>query len=248
MERLPALPAGWVLVRLESCSSSNDEARHLAEQGRPARTVVWALQQDGGRGRRGRSWVSPPGNLYCSLLLRPPVSAADAAQLSFVAAVAVAETISAFIPGQARLKWPNDVLVDGGKISGILLESEPGSQGRVEWLVLGVGINVRHHPAGLDQPATDLLSAGAVSPDLALVLQRFVESFDRWYDRWQIQGFAPIRAAWLNAGHRVGTPLRVRLSETVVTGDFVDLDASGALLLQTADGLRLITAGDVSAG
>ena len=149
MTRTPDLPASYQLVRLDSVDSTNEEARRLAaSEAAVDGTLVWALSQTAGKGRRGRAWESPGGNLYCSILLRPDCAAAKAAQLSFVAAVAVVEAVTD-IAGPAlevRCKWPNDVLVGGRKISGILLESEAGAGDEVEWVVVGVGVNVAHHP------------------------------------------------------------------------------------------------------
>ncbi|WP_240002284.1 biotin--[acetyl-CoA-carboxylase] ligase [Oleisolibacter albus] len=243
--RAGGLPAFFRLVSLDSCGSTNDEAKELARSGALEGTLVWALRQTGGRGRRGRVWTSPPGNLYCSLILRPDMPAAAAALVSFVAAIAVAEAVSALIPGRPQLKWPNDVLVDGAKISGILLESEAGAAGRLDWLVLGVGINVAHRPEGLPYAATSLAAAGAAELDVAVVLGRYASSFAAWYARFRQQGFAPVRAAWRNAAFGLGGPITVRLQDGQFEGRFIDLDAEGGLLVETGDGLRRVTAGDV---
>lgn len=241
------LPAGFALVPLEVCGSTNDEAKDRARAGAPDGTVVWARRQEAGRGRRGRAWTSPPGNLYASLVLRPPVPPAQAALVSFVAAVAVGEAVSALVPGNVRLKWPNDVLVDGAKVSGILLESERVADGAVDWLVLGIGVNVAHHPDGLEYPATSLTAAGA-DATVERVLERLLASFAGWYGRWTAQGFAPVRAAWLNAARGFGGPVTVRLSEETFTGLLVDLDHEGALVVETPAGPRRVTAGDVFFG
>ena len=141
-----ALPQGYALIALDEAGSTNDEAKARAAAGAPDGTVVWARQQRAGRGRRGRDWVSPPGNLYVSVILRPACEARHVAQLSFVAALAVLDLVDGPLPGRARCKWPNDILVDGAKVAGILLESalEPG--GRVDWVVLGIGVNLASHP------------------------------------------------------------------------------------------------------
>ena len=126
----PVLPDGWTLVALQSVGSTNDEAARLAEAGAAEGTVVWAREQTGGRGRRGRIWASPVGNLYTSTIVRPQCPAARAAELGFVSALAVADIVPA--GRDVRVKWPNDVLVDGGKIAGILPESSIGADGCVE--------------------------------------------------------------------------------------------------------------------
>ena len=144
MSSAPVLPDGWRLVALDSVGSTNDEAARLADAAAAEGTVVWAREQTGGRGRRGRSWASPVGNLYTSTILRPDCPAARAAELGFAAALAVADIVPA---GHAvRVKWPNDVLVDGGKVAGILLESAIAQTGAVQHVIAGIGINVGFAP------------------------------------------------------------------------------------------------------
>lgn len=244
-----SLPPGFRVVAFESVGSTNDEAKDLARSGSPERTVVWAGRQESGRGRRGRAWSSPEGNLYTSTILRPPVTPAVAAQMSFVASLAIAETAEAFLPAMAavRCKWPNDVLVNGRKIAGILLESESGADGALAWLVLGVGINLRHFPQGTEFAATALAEEGAFNPDTGAALEVYAGRLAAWYARWRDGGFAPVRAAWLARAVNLGGPVVVRLSDRELTGTFVDLDSDGVLLLDRGDGgppMR-IAAGDV---
>jgi len=246
--RTPDLPAFYRLVAVEECGSTNDEAKALAQAGAPEGTLVWARRQTGGRGRRGRVWASPEGNLYMTLVLRPRVPPAQAAQVSFVAAVALAEAVGSLIPGAPKLKWPNDVLVDGAKIAGILLESEPGPGGAIDWVVLGMGVNVAHFPPGLEYAATSIGAAGSPHVGVEAVLERFAGSFAVWYNRWQGQGFAPVRAAWLTAAAGLGGPITVRLSGESFKARFADLDGEGALMAETDTGLRRVTAGDVFFG
>ncbi len=138
---------------LDSVGSTSDEALRLAREGAPHGTVVTAREQTAGRGRVGRAWASPPGNLYLSVLLRLDLPVARIAELSFVAALAVAETVDAFVAGRASLKWPNDVLIDGAKVAGILIEQADGVA------VIGIGVNVAHCPSGLAYPVTSLMDA-----------------------------------------------------------------------------------------
>ncbi|HYC03095.1 MAG TPA: biotin--[acetyl-CoA-carboxylase] ligase [Azospirillaceae bacterium] len=238
------LPDWYRLTELERCGSTNDVAKELARSGAPEGTLVRTLMQEAGRGRRGRAWTSIPGNLYCSLVLRPHGGPARAAEISFVAALAVAQAVSDLVPGAPKVKWPNDVLLDGAKIAGILLESEPGPGGTVEWLVLGVGVNVSGHPEGLDYPATSLREAGA-DIDAGEVLALYGRHFLTWYERWQTYGFAPVRAAWLNAAQGLGGPVTVRLAAESFEGRLVDLDEEGGLIVETGTGRRRVTAGDV---
>ena len=242
----PNLPAFFSLEEFDSIGSTNEEALARGRAGATEGTIVWARQQSGGRGRRGRSWSSPPGNLYCSLLLRPSVTPAAAAQLGFLASVALAEAIQPLLPAARRLscKWPNDLLIDGAKTVGILLEAE--GEGRdIRALVLGMGVNVESHPADTPYRATSLRAAGAAVTVEAL-LEKLAERLLAWYRRWQGEGFAPVRARWLDFAEGLGAPIEVRLENATLQGRFAALDATGALDLELADGRhRLVTAGDV---
>lgn len=242
-----ALPVGYQLAAYESIGSTNDEALRLAEAGAPGGTVVWARAQSGGRGRSGRPWSSPPGNAYVSLLLRPTVAAPEAASLSFLAAVAVAETLEALLPpGKAvACKWPNDVLIGGRKAVGILLQSRLGTSGLAEALVIGIGTNVATKPAGTEWPATALSEEGAKA-GVEAVVSAEMAALDRWLGRWRAEGFAPVRAAWLARAHALGRRIRARTGAQELHGTFEGLDAAGALLLAGDDGKRhVITAGEV---
>jgi BirA family transcriptional regulator, biotin operon repressor / biotin---[acetyl-CoA-carboxylase] ligase len=242
----PILPAFFSLEAFDSIGSTNEEALARARTGAPEGTILWAKQQTGGRGRRGRSWSSPPGNLYVSLLLRPAVPPAEAAQLGFVAAVGMAEALHAALPAARRLscKWPNDLLIDGAKTAGILPEAEAAER-NVEALVLGMGINVESHPADTPYRATSLRAAGSQVTVEAL-LESLAERLLAWYRRWQGDGFAPVRARWLDFAQGLGEPIEVRLESATLKGRFAALDRTGALDLELADGRhRLVTAGDV---
>ena len=241
----PRLPPGYTLIALDAVGSTNDEARARARLGAADGTIVWARSQTAGRGRRGRAWASPAGNLYVSLLLRPSGPPATVAQLGFVAALALADTLQQAAPLAATtLKWPNDVLLGGRKLAGILLESEGARRDGVDALILGLGVNLAAHPADAEFPATDLRAEGATLAAEA-ALESFVAAFDRWRQRWVSEGFAPARAAWRARAHGLGQPIRVRLADATLEGIFADLDAEGFLLLDTRDGRRRVSAGDV---
>lgn len=245
-DRQPELPSFFSLVPLASTESTNEDLQARARAGAAEGTLVWAREQTKGRGRRGRGWSSPPGNLYFSLLLRPRVPPGEAAQIGFVAALALAEALESLLPpGRApRCKWPNDVLIDGAKVSGILPEAEAAG-GIVEAVVLGMGVNVASFPPGLPYKATSLSAAGATT-DVEGVLEAVAPRLLAWYQRWRTEGFLPVRHRWLDFAVGLGKPIEVRLEREVLRGRFATLDASGALDLELADGRRrLITAGDV---
>jgi BirA family transcriptional regulator, biotin operon repressor / biotin---[acetyl-CoA-carboxylase] ligase len=246
LNRHLALPPFFSLVALDSIDSTNEEMHRRARAGAAEGTLVWAREQTRGRGRRGRDWSSPQGNLYLSLLLRPRVSPAEAAQIGFVAAVALAETFESLLPAVRRLscKWPNDLLIDGAKVSGILPEAEAAG-GVVDAVVLGMGVNVASFPGELPYPATSLAAAG-VEAGVEAVLEALAPRLQSWYRRWREAGFAPVRLRWLDFAAGLGESIEVRLEREVLQGRFAGLDASGALELELADGKhRLITAGDV---
>jgi BirA family biotin operon repressor/biotin-[acetyl-CoA-carboxylase] ligase len=188
----------------------------------------------------GRSWVSPPGNLSASTLVRIRPSDPPTATLALVAAVAVEETVSAYAPGLALLKWPNDLLIHGAKVSGILLERAGDA------VVIGIGVNLAHYPTDTDRRATSLAAHGAaVAPED--FIETLAEAFARWVESWRGQGIDTIRRRWVAHAYPIGTPLNVRLPDGVaIDGLFDGLDPDGALILRLADGTRrVIHAADV---
>jgi BirA family biotin operon repressor/biotin-[acetyl-CoA-carboxylase] ligase len=243
----PILPPGLRLLDYDRLGSSNDEAKRLARNGTEHGTIVWARCQDAGHGRRGRAWVSPEGNLAASFILRPDCPPAVAAQLGFVAALALGEAIAPRLPAPAslRYKWPNDVLIDGRKLSGILLESETGAAGNLSWIVVGIGVNVFDHPRETEMPATSLRDAGCIGIDAGALLGLLALSLLSWYETWQRDGFAAVRDSWLRRAVRLGETITVRLPHETIAGRFAGLDNGGSLVLEGAGWSRLITAGDI---
>ena len=160
-----SLPSFYSLIHLARTGSTNDEAKRLAAEGAADGTLIWADSQTAGRGRRGRLWQSPPGNLYVSIILRPGLPVARLGQVGFAAALAIVETAASLLPPSAVVccKWPNDVLIDGRKTAGLLLETDSLADGSAAWLVLGVGINIAGHPADTEYPATSFAAAGGTA-------------------------------------------------------------------------------------
>jgi BirA family biotin operon repressor/biotin-[acetyl-CoA-carboxylase] ligase len=242
----PLLPAAYRLILRETVGSTNDEAKELARAGAIEGTIVCGLRQTAGRGRRGRIWSSPPGNLYASLILRPVCTAEDAAQLAFVAALGVGESLSELAPiSHIAYKWPNDVLAGGRKIAGILLESETAENGSLAFLIVGVGLNLVSAPSDAEFSATSLASEGLRAPTPEAALAAFVRRFEIWVRRWRGEGFGPVRDAWRARAFALGEPIRVRLDTTTLHGRFIDIDQRGALLLEIGGERRRISAGDV---
>ncbi|HMH65036.1 MAG TPA: biotin--[acetyl-CoA-carboxylase] ligase [Rhizomicrobium sp.] len=233
-------PQGYAKIQHAELDSTNSEARRLAEAGEQGPVWIVAERQSAGRGRRGRVWETASGNLAATLLLRPEAPAAIIGQLSFAAALAAAETAAHFAPDTAiTVKWPNDVLADGRKLAGLLLESAPG------WLAIGIGINLASHPEGTEFPATSLadLNIAVPSPDEALTV--LAARFAHWYTAWMNEGFETVRAAWLARAGGLGLPIRARLPHEIRTGVFEGIDAAGALLLNEQGRVSAIAAGEV---
>ena len=244
----PKLPPGYRLLCYDSIGSTNDEAKHLAREGAEEGTLVWALEQSAGHGRRGRAWSSPRGNLYLSLILRPDCPAGSAAQLGFIAALAVGDALRAILPRIERIayKWPNDVLIDGRKIAGLLLECETVGSEKLSFIVVGVGVNLTASPRGTEFPATSIMEEGLGEIMPEVMLEEFAAHFRSWHTRWRVEGFAPVRASWLAAAAIVrGEPVRVRLESRAFCGRFLELDHEGNLLLDCAGEDRRIAAGEV---
>ena len=242
-----AWPKGYGLKHFDVIDSTNEEAKRLAAQGKPGPVWIAADRQTKGRGRRGRSWDSPSGNLAATLFLRPDRPAGECAQLSFVAALSASDAIAPFAPkADIRLKWPNDVLADGRKIAGILLESASAGGESLAWLAVGIGINLAEYPPDTEFPATSLSAIGALVPKPSEALGSLAAGWAKWYETWRAGGFPPIRDAWLARAAGLGTRIRARLQNEETSGVFEGIDEKGALILREAhDRVRAIAAADV---
>jgi BirA family biotin operon repressor/biotin-[acetyl-CoA-carboxylase] ligase len=224
-------------------ASTMQEAKDRARNAAPDGTVVVAGRQTQGRGRHGRDWFSPEGNLYTSILLRPTLPPARLPELGFIVALATADAVDAVLPGQrARLKWPNDVMVGDAKIAGILVEIIEDNAA-----IIGIGLNIAEAPEATLYPVSSLREAGATTSRDA-VLTHLLAAFEQRLAQWQEHGFAKTRAAWLLRGPAPGDQVRVRIGRHIDTGQFAGLDADGALLLAAGNATRRVIAGDVTPG
>jgi birA, biotin-[acetyl-CoA-carboxylase] ligase region len=228
----------WRIERVGRVASTSDLVWRRAAEGAPEGLVVLATEQSAGRGRHGRRWVSPAGNLYASWLLRPQVVTAGAASLSLVAGLAVRDALAGtrVAVDRLRLKWPNDILVGDAKLGGVLLEGR-GEGGRCG-IVVGVGINVAAAPAGTGRETTSLRMLGDDATTVDRLLELLLDSFAKRYERWRTGGFAGQRAEWMSAAYRIGDMTSLRIGEGRLEGRFVDVDADGALWLELAPGWR----------
>ncbi len=234
---------------LEETGSTNSEALRLAQEGTPEGTVVIADAQSEGRGRLDRAWESPPSkNLYLSVVLRPDIPAVASSLIPLMTGVAVADVVSQCCPGRVRLKWPNDVLVGGRKICGMLTEMRTKGD-RVHFLIVGIGLNVNmgrlDFPRELRETATSLQIETACKLDRFDVAVRLFEALERWYRIFLGGGQEAIRKTWLRYADIVGRRVEVVFGNAVQRGTVTGLDASGALLLEGEAGVQQVLAGDV---
>lgn len=238
----------WRIRYLSFVDSTNRLALDLARQGEPEGTAVLADAQGSGRGRLGRSWYSPPGrNVYLSVILRPKIEEARAPLLAMVAGVAAAEAIGELCPGDVKLKWPNDVLISGKKVCGILAQAAGGTSLAV---VVGIGLNVNMDrgdlPGELKDSATSLMLAAerrlCREEAAALVCAKLAG----WYRTFLEEGFGPVKREWLSRTVLVGETVRVLFGEEKIEGIARGIDEDGALILEGKGGMRRVLAGDAT--
>ncbi len=240
-------PVSWRLERYATLPSTSDLCTTRATAGESAGLAVLAETQTTGRGSRGRQWLAPPGNLNLSVLLRPNLPAAEAGVFSLLAGLAVAEALQTFLPATApTLKWPNDVLLGGAKLAGILIDAAPGAR-LLDWLVIGIGVNLLHTPDIAGRATTTLATHGAAitADDAATAI---LASLTAWLKILAESGPAPILEAWLARAHPLGTPLTIRTAQNTTTGTFAGLSPAGELLLAQNNHTARINTGDVLLG
>lgn len=241
------------VLLLDETDSTNAEARRRAESGETGPLWIVARRQTAGRGRRGRAWEGDSGNLFATLLTTTRKPPAEAAQVTFLAALAVADLLDRHAPSSlVTIKWPNDVMLAGGKAAGVLVESGAHPAGGL-WLAVGIGVNLAHAPAGTERPATalaqHLAAAIAAPPTVETAARELAEAFAIWSDRWERLGFEPVLDAWRARTPGLDGPATARLGHETITGRAEGVAPDGALRLRLADGgLRLVSAGDVFFG
>ena len=240
----PDWPSGYDRVVLDEVDSTNAEAQRRAAE-LAGRHWILARRQTAGRGRRGRAWTDPPGNFAASLVMRLDAPPAQMALRSFVAGLALHDALVGLtgLAGAFALKWPNDVLLNGGKVAGILLESGAGGL-----LIVGIGVNLRAAPPnGPDAMFPPVALRVETGHDIApeRLLDHLAPAFARWEDRLRDQGFAPLRAAFLQRAARLGDRIRARTHTAEFEGRFETIDSTGALVLSTPDGPVTVPAADI---
>ena len=241
-------PEGWERVVLDTVDSTMAEAARRAASGLAGPTWIMAHEQTAGRGRRGRDWTSESGNLAVTLVFKPEATPTEAARRSFLAAIALFETLAIHVDRtRLSLKWPNDVLLDGGKVAGILLESA-GQGPYVAWLSIGIGVNPAIRPEGVRDasfPPVAVADDGGPVVDPEDFLTHLANAYATEEGKLDAFGFARIREDWLRHAARLGEVITARTGTDEITGVFETVDEAGNLMLRTPKGLRAISAADV---
>lgn len=241
---MKTLPSGAAIEIFETLDSTSLEARRRARDASSRPRWFIALSQTAGYGRRGRAWAQRPGDFAGTLAFRPDAPAARFGQLSFIAALSVASALDEHVdPHLIAFKWPNDILIDGGKVAGLLLERIDDDQGPI--VSIGIGINIVSAPADMPFRAARLVDHASAPPDPARLARRIDEHFWRYYGEWKRKGFERARRLWLERAQGVGEDIGVKLPNEELAGVFDGLDESGALILRSGAGKRIIAAGEV---
>lgn len=243
---------GSSVLCLKETDSTNSVAFKMAEEGAPEGTVVIADTQSAGKGRLGRVWLSPPGvNLYCSVVLRPAIAPVAACQLTFLSVVAVARAVERCTKLKPQIKWPNDILINGKKVAGLLNEMNAETE-KVNFVVLGIGVNLNLRMSTLSEgllrhPATSLLEEGGEEVDRIRFARVLLEELDQLYDNFLVEGDGPVRAEWLARSAIKGRSVKVSQQDREFRGVVQGVDSFGALLVLLGDGtLETVLSGDVA--
>ena len=239
----------WDIKTIVEVDSTMNEINKLANAGADPGLVLVAESQTLGRGRQGRKWVSPKGNLYCSMLISPPLNKElPNSVLAFVAGISVVEAIVDITSGAVcpNLKWPNDIIVSGKKIAGILIEGKSVGSSIISYFI-GIGVNLKSHPKNLKSISTDIFSISGLNITSTQTVKKIIERIDVWLFRMESEGFEIIRKRWLDLSIKIGSNIKVNTSDITIHGIFKGLSLDGSLLLQTQQGNIInILSGDVS--
>jgi len=238
----------WRLEEYEQLGSTSDFCIERAKAGETAGLAVFAGQQSAGRGSRGRTWLSPPGNVALSVLLRPKNSPAQSSMFPLAVGIAAADAINAALPSgpTPMLKWPNDVLLNGEKCAGLLIDATTAHH-RIDWLVIGIGINVAYAPGVPGRATTCLAAHGAETTALGLA-QSVLDHLSTWLDIFQTSGPEKIISSWLSRAHPIGTPIDVQTLDQKTAGRFAGLSPTGELLLNVENRIETFRTGEILLG
>ena len=248
MYKFSNLPAGYKVIALDTIGSTNDELKRRALSGFDEEGLtVWSRVQTAGKGRNKRSWVSEIGNMFISVLFRPYCSISVAAQIGFLPVIAASKTLDCLLgqPTNFSYKWPNDLLLNGKKIAGTLLEAGFYKETNTIWIVAGFGLNLQHFPIATFFPGTSVKDETDKNLRIEEVVELYLQNLSKLYSNWQEVGFESMRKEWLSRGHGINKPLNIKFGTENLSGIFRDLDETGALIIETSTGLHKVSAGDV---
>lgn len=240
------------LLTYDVLDSTNEEAKRLAVAGGQHGAVIWANEQSEGRGRNDKKWHSFPGNLHFSLLLQPKLDFDILPQLSFVTSLALFRTVRTLVEtdSEITIKWPNDLLLNGAKLAGILLETYSHNKIQEPWVIIGVGLNIENCPDDIDYPVTSLKDAGLEIVSAKIVLTRFLNMFENLYDEWIENGFQAIRQKWLTHAAYLHEIITLQYGDEKITGEFSSIDKFGNIMMRIKSNLnsevKCFAAGEVS--
>ena len=236
----------WRLTVHDELPSTSDLCRSLAQAGEPEGLAILARRQVQGRASHGRSWSSPPGNMYLSILLRPNTPIRQGGLWSLLAAVALADAVAPLLPDPSTLtlKWPNDLLLNGRKMAGILVDSHATQTGILDWLVIGLGLNLATAPQLPDRPSACLADATTPPPPETMA-EHVLDRLAFWRDNFRRDGFAPVRTAWLARARNLGSEVTLRQGANDIVGRFAGLGDDGSLLLDADGKISAFAAGEV---
>lgn len=238
------MPLQFKIVAFDSIDSTNEDAKRRIKSGDISdRLLITSKVQTSGKGRYSKGWVSADGNMFASIVIKIDTSLSEAALYSFVTAIAVGEAIREFVSNDvtAQYKWPNDVMLDGKKVSGILLETLKDNNG-CKWLIIGTGVNINNQPEDVDKQVTSLMSYASLSVSVECFLAKFIQHFETQEKLWKSTGFACIRSAWLKNAYKLGEEITVNLKTQVFKGKFYGISNSGELEV-LVDGKKLLICG-----
>jgi BirA family biotin operon repressor/biotin-[acetyl-CoA-carboxylase] ligase len=238
------MPTQFKIISFDSIDSTNEEAKRRIKSGDISdRVLITSKVQTSGKGRYSKGWVSADGNMFATIVIRINNSLNEAALYSFVTAISEGEAIKDFINDDitVQYKWPNDVMLDGKKLSGILLETLKDSNG-CNWLIIGTGVNINNQPEDIDKQVTSLMKYSLEAVSVESFLAKFIQHFQTQEKLWKNEGFAFIRSAWLESAYRLGDEITVNLKNKVLKGKFEGISHSGELEV-LVDGEKLLICG-----
>jgi BirA family biotin operon repressor/biotin-[acetyl-CoA-carboxylase] ligase len=239
---------GKKILSYESLDSTNDTAYQLAEKGEKEGTIVIAEKQKKGKGRQGRHWISPKGGVYLSCILKPDIEPKEVAKITLVSAVAVCDSIRERASVPAMIKWPNDIIIRKKKVCGILTEMK-AEQDKVDFVILGIGVNVDTSPNLLPKGATSLVKEAGEGPKKVELARRILENLEHYLDVFNKEGFNKIRDEWRRFSMTLGHHVKIYCHDEKIEGQGLDVDEDGALVVRLDSGIqRRILSGDVVIG